>query len=516
MVNKIIFFPFLFIILMNNPAFGSSERENASDFTEIQTIYSTEHPDLVIARQQENGLTTNYDYDPEKRCTSKIFRDVNGQLSRIFFHYDTQGLLNRTVVDDGQGEVEDDLTGVSERQVIVMEWGNEEPIAGKPLSTENLKFDLSLNQELLVSRTVYVYSIAGELIRQEFYDADQELVSQVENDGQGNFNFISEHLKESPQASIYNNHFYRDPKIQAAINELYTSSYSTWNDLWNNASHLFFEATRYLLNSAQHAQTALNAELSLPEGLGTGIESVTKTLIGNNSYIMMGLTNERTEIGCYSGEEINDKVRVTFINGILTTRDGMFENLKFLSETHGGIKIHYLFRPTEGWTWDVCRASMIRAAFYIGFRSWHSHLLAAHWRFLIHQLGGVKGGGTIIHYAHSLGGSETDRARELLTPEEQQMIRVITFGTATLIRSGGFQSVVNNISVNDGVSSILLEPFGRVRNYLDPDTNVKYYGHALECFPGTDHVLTGYTYSRLIKEYGIQFVQEFGLAAQHE
>ncbi|MBA2368362.1 MAG: hypothetical protein H0V82_04975 [Candidatus Protochlamydia sp.] len=514
MIIKIIFPLLLFIFSITYLASEAPEQENNFDL-KIQTVYSSENPDIIIARQHENGLTTLYDYDSEKRCTSKILRNMNGQLSRIFFHYDPQGLLNRTVVDDGQGEIEEDLTGVSERQIIIMEWGKKEPIAGKPLFTENLKFDIALNEELLVNRTVYIYSSVGDLVRQEFYDADQELVSLVENDENG-IKFISDHMRESPQASVYNNHFYRDPKIQATIDELYSTSYTTWNDIWNNASHLFFEATRYLLNSAQHAKTALNAELSLPNELGAGLEAVTKTLIGNNSYIMMGLTNERTEIGCYSGEEINDKVRITFVNGILTTRDGMYENLKFLSESHGGAKIHYLFRPTEGWTWDVCRASLIRAAFYVGFRSWHSHLLAAHWRFLIHQLGGVKGGGTIIHYAHSLGGSETDRARELLTPEEQQMIRVITFGSATLIRSGGFQSVENNISVNDGVSSILLEPFGRVRNYFDPQTNVKFYGHALECFPGTDHILTGYTYSRLIKEYGKLFVQEFGSSDQQE
>ena len=157
---------------------------------------------------------------------------------------------------------------------------------------------------------------------------------------------------------------------------------------------------------------------------------------------------------------------------------------------------------------------MIKTTFlFFGFRSLHAHLLAELWRSLIQEMGGVEGGGTIVHYAHSLGGSETDRARELLSPEEQKMIRVITFGSSTLVRNEGFQYVVNNISVNDGVSSFLLEPLGHIRNLFDPDSNVRYHGSyfygSSPWWPG-DHLLNGPTYSALLRQMGKDFVSEFG------
>jgi hypothetical protein len=204
----------------------------------------------------------------------------------------------------------------------------------------------------------------------------------------------------------------------------------------------------------------------------------------------MGHSYERTEVSHYGERLVNDKVRVTFINGILTTRDDMLSNLELISESHGGVKVHYIFRPTEGWTWDISRAIMVKLAFKLGFRSMHAHLLAAQWRSLIHEMGGVNGGGTIIHYAHSLGGAETARARDLLTLEEQKMIRVITFGSATLIPNGGFQKVVNIISINDAVH--YFDPVGHFRNYFDPNCNVQFHGDFFILWDGwpRDHFLS--------------------------
>jgi hypothetical protein len=132
------------------------------------------------------------------------------------------------------------------------------------------------------------------------------------------------------------------------------------------------------------------------------------------------------------------------------------------------------------------------------------------WKELIEEMGGVEGGGVIIHYAHSLGGSETDRARELLSPEEQKMIRVVTFGSSTLLRSGGFHSVVNHVSVNDGVCSFILEPFGHVRNYFDSNTNVRFHGSFLRApYWPTDHLLNGVTYNPILLDLGDKFLKEF-------
>jgi len=254
----------------------------------------------------------------------------------------------------------------------------------------------------------------------------------------------------------------------------------------------------------------MNEVLQLPDFIGAELERIGKALFGETSYLLMGFHFEETEVGCYGDHEISEKVRVTFINGMLNTRAMMSESLNQISESHGGVKVHYVFRPTEGWMWDISRAILIRTAFTLGFRSSHAYLLAGMWRELIEEMGGVGGGGVIIHYAHSLGGAETDRARELLSPEEQQMIRVVTFGSSTLVRNVGFQNVINIVSVNDGVSSCLLEPLGHIRNYFDPESNVHFHGSYLN-FPlwPTDHSFTGSTYRAILIDMGEKFLEEF-------
>jgi hypothetical protein len=280
--------------------------------------------------------------------------------------------------------------------------------------------------------------------------------------------------------------------------------------VWEHLSRAFFTCFQYIQRSVHLAKSELSAELSLPPHIEESLESAVKQLVGEPIYLLMGHIYEETEVGCYGKREVNDKVRVTFINGILTLKETMFDNIKTISECHGGQKIHYVFRPTEGWTWDISRAIMIRTAFTLGFRSQHAYALASLWRELIKEMGGVGQGGVIIHYAHSLGSSETDRARDLLTPEEQNMIRVITFGPATFIRNKGFRSVINYVSVKDGVSSIILEPLGYIGHCFDPHSSVHFRGMFFASpFWPLDHLLGGTTYGPIVRQLGEEFLKEF-------
>lgn len=281
--------------------------------------------------------------------------------------------------------------------------------------------------------------------------------------------------------------------------------------IWDGFVDTFFTCFYHLQAVAQNAKRKLNAELRLPDEWGIQLEKMGKFIFGEPIYVLMGHTNEETKIGFYGEKEMEKNVRVTFINGILTTRKMMHENLELISESHGNIKIHYVFRPTEGWTWDISKTLMIKMAYSLGFRSRHAHLLAQLWRELIEEIGGVEGDGVIIHYAHSLGGSETDRARDLLTPEELKKIRVITFGSPTFVRNVGFQSVVNHVSIDDGVANnYLFDPVGHVRYYFDPDLDVRFHGSplSLPCWP-IDHGMTGRTYGPLMRNLGEEFLAEF-------
>lgn len=254
----------------------------------------------------------------------------------------------------------------------------------------------------------------------------------------------------------------------------------------------------------------ITTEIKFADSIAIPLEKAGKTLFGESTYLLLGPHSEQTHVDCFGELELSDKVRVTFINGILNTSGMMLQTLAMISQLHGGVKVHYVFRPTEGWTWDISRAIMIKWAFSLGYRSLHAHLLARMWKDLIQEMGGVENGGVIIHYAHSLGGSETDRARTLLSLEEQKMVRVITIGSSTLIRNEGFQKVINLVSVNDGVSGFFIEPFGHIRNFFDPLTNVYFYRHPLASYWPTDHLLSGATYSLILEDLGKKFIQEFG------
>lgn len=276
------------------------------------------------------------------------------------------------------------------------------------------------------------------------------------------------------------------------------------SETWDYLSNIFFDCFTYLQLTARRAQMNLNAELNLHDPICEAFEKFGKYLFGESFYLLLGPQFVETEIATFGQGEINDKARVTFINGILNTRDDLKDNLEFISGSHGGVNVHYVFRPTEGWTWDVSRASVVKLGYFFGFRSLHAHFLADLWHKLILEMGGPNGGGTIVHYAHSLGGTETARARDLLSPAEQKMIRVITFGSSSFVRNEGFQSVINHVASNDGVTY-----FGYLRYFFGPDYDLHHHTSP-SGFPLTDHFLNGETYGPILEKLGEDFVTEFG------
>jgi RHS repeat-associated protein len=312
--------------------------------------------------------------------------------------------------------------------------------------------------------------------------------------------------------------FYDTPNLYAFVKNspmIHCDLYGLFSisSIWDSISSAAQVCFTFLKQVAERVRHYICEELRLPIKIRTALERIGKKLLGEKMYKFLGYHAEQTETGIYGKGEISNKVRVTFINGILNIRSDMMESLELISRSHGGINVHYIFRPTEGWMWDICRAAMIKMGFSTaGFRSSHAFLLAEKWRALIKEMGGVGNGGVIIHYAHSLGGTETDRARELLTLEEQKMIRVITFGSATMIRNEGFQNVTNYVSLSDGVC--YLDPLGRIRNIFDPHCNIifvgSYFSHFPFPFPILDHVFDGMSYRTVLQNLGQQFVKEFG------
>ncbi len=234
-----------------------------------------------------------------------------------------------------------------------------------------------------------------------------------------------------------------------------------------------------------------------------GREFLKGRILIRDSYGLMGLSGEETEQAAYGDVELSEKVRCSFINGMLINKVEMLSNLEFISQAHGNTRVHYIFRPTEGFTLDGLRAIWVKISDGVGYRSPHAHLLAKKWRELIAEMGGVEGGGVILHYAHSLGGTETDRARKLLTPEEQKRIRVVTFGSPTIVGNEGFSQVINVVGIYDGVC--IFDPLGRG----DPDNTIWF-------LPGANHLLQGGTYQPVMHRLGEACLVEFKGGGEEE
>lgn len=273
----------------------------------------------------------------------------------------------------------------------------------------------------------------------------------------------------------------------------------TVGEVWHSASKMLRQGLNTLKGMIHVYQNKVGyAAYSRHE-----IEEFGNAILGLPFLRLTGFYFHNPEVGVLGKGEINDSVRITMINGILNIRSEYVENVALFSKSHGGVNIHYIFRPSDGWAHDLLKCVLSKS----GMVSSQSELLAEKWKQLIQEMGGVGNGGLIIHYAHSIGGTETNNAKRLLSPEERMMIKIITLGSATLIPDTDFLSVINYVSWRDGVC--YLDPIGYVRALLKIQQNVVFIGTPLGV-PIIDHLLDNDSYMTIITALGEEFVRTYG------
>lgn len=234
-----------------------------------------------------------------------------------------------------------------------------------------------------------------------------------------------------------------------------------------------------------------------------GTRKLTEHLMGSSFMLLLGYTPTSTQVGVWGKGEVNDKVRVSFINGILTDYDSLAESLEALSTSHGGVYIHYVYRPTKGWVHDLLHSLMTK----LGMTSSEAIRLASEWKKMIGEMGGVEGGGKIIHYAHSIGVVETMRALSMLSPEEQALIQVYAFGSPHLVKESPHHHIHHYLSVRDGVA--LFDPVHFVKAWKGLLPNVTLIGSFVG-IPLIDHFFCNETYRDVWKSMGRTFVDWYG------
>lgn len=273
----------------------------------------------------------------------------------------------------------------------------------------------------------------------------------------------------------------------------------SFSSAWDTISSSLLSAYDAFMTAASDGFSYLKENFSYSRHVKSDMDAIAHKVCTPTFLSMVGYFEDIPETGTYGKGELNDKVRVTAINGILNLRKDILATIHDLSEAHGGVNIHYVFYPTQGWGMDVLKAAAIK----FGYVSLQARQLADTWKRLIKEMGGTQGGGLIIHYAHSIGATNTCHAKNFLTPEEQRMIRVITVGSPSLIPDEGFESVRHYVSCRDGVS--LLDPIGIVNGFFVETSNVVYLG-TIFGFPFIDHQLSSNTYKHLIEALGKEFL----------
>ena len=267
----------------------------------------------------------------------------------------------------------------------------------------------------------------------------------------------------------------------------------SWSDVANSASTAVKTVAGNMYKSLTFAKQRLDWFLEIR----STYEDLFFDLVGQIWARLLGYNPDPSTRGAYGGEEIHPKVRITLINGILTGIPEAEENASFLSTTHGKIPVHFVYAATEGFSTDLFHAFLGKA----GFMSRQAKMLVSLWKDLIQEMGGPEGGGVILHYAHSLGATDTLNALQRLDPAERRCIRVATFGSPTLIEEGECGRVDNYVSMNDGVPTLALS------RYHTGGENIHFIPSEI-AFP-LDHFLLGKTYRTVIETLGQKFQEEF-------
>jgi RHS repeat-associated protein len=276
-------------------------------------------------------------------------------------------------------------------------------------------------------------------------------------------------------AYVHNN-----PLCYADYDGLFSVS-AAWGTISDTLHHIYNAASNRVKN---HFKDMYNFKPW--RHITNKFESIGRWYLGDTLFNISGYYREQPFSGVYGHGEMYDKKRITFINGILNNRDFMLENLQMISNAHGGNNVHFTYRATSGWVKDFLTSTLIK----LGYVSSDARRLAQMWKGLIHDMGGTQGGGIIIHYAHSIGGTETLMAKRYMTLDEQRMIHVVTFGSATMVPEGGFRSVINIVSVRDGVC--YLDPWRYAMGALGIQKNVIFIGSMRDGAPLVDHSLCNY------------------------
>lgn len=454
-----------------------------------------------LLQVQADTLTLQYNYDAFGRCLSKI-RKQNDHIQTIRYLF------------DGNKEI-----GAAAEDGSLLELRILNPV----YTTEHhAAIALEVNNQLYVplhdiqgSICLLIQADTGEVVENYRYTAFGEIYQKLDNNLLSPWLFSGKRFDADIGLILFGARNY-DPSIGRWITPDSLKQIDGFNpyaylvnnpltmyDMWGHFSISgiwgdFVQELKIFWDTIISLKS-----FSLKRNFRQEMGAVMEPLFGKLFLLMHGFYEENECVGVYGKGEIHDKIRITALNGLLNLNEHWLDSVKLISQLHGNTNVHYILDPTKGWTGDTIKGFLAKCGYVLPA----TKLLAQTWKSLISDIGGIHGGGLIMHFAHSIGGTNTVIARDLLSPEEQKMIKVITIASATIVPNKGFESVVNYISGCDFIG--VMDPFSYINSFFNR-TNVVHL-ESVSGIPMLDHVLSSQTYMRLLETLGHDFLESYGL-----
>ena len=457
-----------------------------------------------VETPQTNGKLHLYNtiniYDAQGRQTSSTTSDLTGNLiERSTNIFTPNGLQRSTTNPQTTSSTTYDLWG----RPVVMTSGAS--VAGTPESTQ-YSYDNAGN--LIVALTTDAKGVVTAT--QHTYNAMRLKTSTVSSTSTTSYEYDAQHRLIKETTIPY------DPTAKGIST---TYEYDLFDNIVSEQKSDILPppipAPSCSLDKSAHwlwgTWSSLKSVLSVEDQLGQEIQEEAKDFFDETLAGMFGLYDSLGTFGLYNpGKEVNPKVKITVINGILNLRETLVETILQLTESHDENQIYFVYRPTEGWTRDILNCTFAKLGIMV---TPSTYMLVELWRELIKEMGGVNGGGTILHYAHSIGATDTYAAALMLTPEERKMIKLVVIGTPSLIPTElNFKEVDIYISVRDGVGLIglITSPIRWAKAVFSHDPQIHFVG-TYWGIPLADHLLTQPAYREVIEILGEKFLEEYAL-----
>ncbi len=220
-----------------------------------------------------------------------------------------------------------------------------------------------------------------------------------------------------------------------------------------------------------------------------------------NSIAGLDYTRPSSQVLRVGWRHAGDSVALTGVNGMLNSMEDAFNLGQKISESHGDVPVSMIYNSSHGFLSDILEVFLDAT----GIGSRPAHLLANQWRLTL-QTFHNKGiySGEIYHYAHSQGGSITENALWMLTPEERSHIKVFTFGSSALFSKELAGSVIHYVSRQDGVP--MLDALRYMKALFSQSSHVQFIGNG---FGLPEHSWKSASYSGMIDKRGQIFKDKF-------